>query len=35
MDKLSIGNEMMQLDRKNRELYDSLTEEERKKISNY
>ena len=35
MDKLSIGNEMAQLDRKNREFYDSLTEEERKKFSNY
>mgnify|MGYP003346505628 CR=1 FL=1 len=35
MDKLSIGNEMAQLDRKNREFYDSLTDEERKKFSNY
>ena len=35
MDKLSIQNEMMQFDRKNREFYDSLTDEERKKFSNY
>lgn len=35
MEKLSIGNEMAQLDRKNRDFYDSLTEEERKKFSNY
>jgi hypothetical protein len=35
VDKLSIQNEMMQLDRKNREFYDSLTDEERKKFSNY
>lgn len=35
MDKLSIHNEMSQLDRKNREFYDSLTDEERKKFSNY
>ena len=35
MDKLSINNEMAQFDRKNREFYDSLTDEERKKFSNY
>ena len=35
MDKLSIGNEMAQFDCKNREFYDSLTEEEKKKFSNY
>lgn len=35
MDKLSIQNEMMQFDRKNRQFYDSLTDEERKKFSNY
>ena len=35
MDKLSIANEMAQFDRKNREFYDSLTDEERKKFSNY
>jgi hypothetical protein len=35
MDKLSIHNEMMQLDRKNREFYDELTPDERKKFSNY
>lgn len=35
MDKLSIQNEMMQFDRKNREFYDELTDEERKKFSNY
>ena len=35
MDKLSIQNEMMQFDRKNRKFYDSLTDEERKKFSNY
>ena len=35
MDKLSIQNEMTQFDRKNREFYDSLTDEERKKFSNY
>jgi hypothetical protein len=34
-DKLNIGNEMRQLDSKNREFYDSLTDEERKKFSNY
>jgi hypothetical protein len=34
-DKLNIGNEMRQFDLKNRSFYDSLTEEERKKFSNY
>jgi len=32
-DKLNIGNEMRQFDRKNRNFYDELTEEERKKFS--
>jgi hypothetical protein len=35
MDKLSIANEMAQFDRKNREFYDSLDAEEKKKFSNY
>jgi len=35
VDKLSIQNEMTQFDRKNRQFYDSLTDEERKKFSNY
>lgn len=35
MEKLSIQNEMMQFDKKNRTFYDSLTDEERKKFSNY
>jgi len=35
VDKLSIQNEMAQFDRKNRDFYDSLTDEERKKLSNY
>ena len=35
MDKLSIANEMTQFDRKNRDFYDSLTDEEKKKFSNY
>ena len=35
MDKLNIRNEMAQLDTKNRGFYDSLTDEERKKFSNY
>ena len=35
MDKLSISNEMTQFDRKNRKFYDSLTDEERKKFSNF
>jgi hypothetical protein len=34
-DKLNIGNEMRQFDLKNRDFYDSLTDEERKKFSNY
>ena len=33
MDKLSIGNEMAQFDSKNREFFDELTDEERKKFS--
>lgn len=32
-DKLNIGNEMRQFDRKNRNFYDELSEEERKKFS--
>ena len=35
MDKLSINNEMAQLDTKNRAFYDELNEEERKKFSTY
>lgn len=35
MDKLSIANEMAQMDRKNRRFWDELTDEERKKFSNY
>ena len=35
MDKLSINNEMTQFDRKNRDFYDELTDEERKKFSTY
>jgi len=35
VDKLNINNEMQQFDRKNRAFYDELTEEERKKFSNY
>ena len=35
MDKLNIQNEMAQFDRKNREFYRELTDEERKKFSNY
>ena len=35
MDKLSIGNEMAQFDRKNRDFYDELTDEEKKKFSNF
>jgi hypothetical protein len=35
MEKLSIQNEMTQFDRKNRDFYDELTTEERKKFSNY
>ena len=34
-DKLHINNEMRQLDLKNRDFYDSLDSEERKKFSNY
>ena len=35
MDKLSIANEMAQFDRKNRDFYSDLTDEEKKKFSNY
>lgn len=35
MDKLSINNEMAQLDLKNRGFYDELDEEERKKFATY
>lgn len=35
MDKLNINNEMAQLDRKNRDFYDELTAEEKKKFSLY
>ena len=35
MEKLSIQNEMAQFDHKNRKFYDDLTDEERKKFSNY
>ena len=35
MDKLSIANEMAQFDTKNRNFYDSLTDEEKKKFSNF
>ena len=35
MDKLTIQNEMSCFDRKDRQFYDSLTDEERKKFSNY
>jgi hypothetical protein len=34
-DKLNIANEMQQLDLKNRDFYNELTPEERKKFSNY
>lgn len=34
-DKLHISNEMLQLDSKNRDFYDQLTEEERKKFSTF
>jgi hypothetical protein len=34
-DKLNIANEMRQFDLKNRDFYDQLTPEERKKFSNY
>jgi len=35
VEKLSIQNEMAQFDHKNREFYDELTDEEKKKFSNY
>lgn len=35
MDKLSINNEMAVFDKKDREFYDSLTPEEKKKFSNF
>ena len=35
MDKLSINNEMAVFDRKDREFYNSLTADERKKFSNF
>ena len=35
MDKLSINNEMAQFDRKNRDFYDDLTVDEKKKFSNF
>lgn len=35
MEKLSIQNEMRQLDRKNRQFYNELTADEKKKFSNY
>jgi len=35
VDKLNIQNEMLQFDRKNRDFYDELTPEEKKKFSNY
>ena len=35
MDKLSINNEMSVFDRKDREFYDNLTDEERKKFSTF
>jgi hypothetical protein len=34
-EKLNIANEMSQFDRKNRKFYEELTDEERKKFSNY
>ena len=34
-DKLNIGNEMRQFDRKNRDFYAELTDEERKKFSTF
>ena len=34
-DKLNIANEMAVFDRKDRDFYDNLTEEERKKFSNF
>jgi hypothetical protein len=35
VDKLSIHNEMAVFDRKERDFYDNLTPEERKKFSNF
>ena len=35
VDKLSINNEMAQFDKKNRAFYDELTDDEKKKFSNY
>jgi hypothetical protein len=35
VDKLDIGNEMLQFDKKNRDFYDSLTEEEQRKFNPY
>ena len=35
MDKLSINNEMAQLDIKNRAFYDELTDDEKKKFATY
>ena len=35
VEKLSIRNEMQQFDRKNRDFYRSLTDEERRKFSPY
>jgi hypothetical protein len=35
VDKLSINNEMAVFDKKDRKFYDSLTDEERKKFSNF
>jgi hypothetical protein len=35
VDKLNIQNEMAQFDHKNRDFYDSLTSEEKKKFSNF
>lgn len=35
MDKLSIANEMACFDRKDRDFYDNLTDEEKKKFSNF
>jgi hypothetical protein len=35
VDKLSINNEMLQFDRKNRAFYDELTDDEKKKFSTF
>ena len=35
MDPLSINNEMAQFDKKNRDFYNSLTDEQKKKFSNF